>query len=114
MAYTKCWKSYEEQLELLESRGMTVADRQNALDYLKRIGYYRLSGYWFAFRERGECCTLDERGKKPKKVHIKSIVLDKFRQGATFQNAKDLYVFDKKLRKVCTTTADAAVVGLTF
>ena len=35
-------------------------------DYLERIGYYRLSGYWFAFRERSElCCALNpaEQGK---------------------------------------------------
>ena len=112
MAYTKCWKSHEEQLELLESRGMAVADRQNALDYLERIGYYRLSGYWFAFRERGECCPLDERGKKPKKVQIKSIVLDKFRQGATFQNAKDLYVFDKKLRLLVMDALERIEIAL--
>lgn len=48
----KPWKSYEEQLDLLISRGLVVTDRSRALDYLQRIGYYRLSGYWYPFRER--------------------------------------------------------------
>ena len=52
MSYAKPWKSYADQLNQLIDRGMVVTDRDRALDCLKRIGYYRLSGYWFAFRER--------------------------------------------------------------
>ena len=68
--YPKPWKSYQEQLDQLIARGMTVTDRDKALDYLERIGYYRLSGYWFAFRERTElCCPLDPHtGKRPRKT----------------------------------------------
>ena len=69
MRYPKPWKSYSEQLALLQSRGMTVNDTDRALDYLERIGYYRLSGYWFAFRERsGTCCPLSLQGTKPAKI----------------------------------------------
>ena len=69
MSYPKSWKSYSDQLDQLIDRGMAVTDRARALDYLERIGYYRLSGYWFAFRERSEpLCLLDEHGRKPKKV----------------------------------------------
>jgi len=54
--------SYSDQLNQLIGRGMIVADRTRALSCLKRIGYYRLSGYWFAMRERsGPLCMLDER-----------------------------------------------------
>lgn len=99
MSYPKHWKSYADQLDQLISRGMVVTDRDRALDYLERIGYYRLSGYWFAFRERsGPLCLLDEHGRKPKKVREDRIVFDVFRVGTTFQNAVDLYVFDKQLR----------------
>lgn len=88
MSYRKPWKSYADQLELLIDRGMVVTDRDRALDYLERIGYYRLSGYWFAFRERSEpLCLLDEQGRKPKKVREQRIALDAFRTGTTFQNA---------------------------
>ncbi|MGV6827399.1 MAG: Abi family protein, partial [bacterium] len=66
MAYSKPWQSYEEQLDLLISRGLAVTDRPKALEYLQRIGYYRLSGYWFPFRERsGLLVLLDEQGRKP-------------------------------------------------
>lgn len=46
MAYSKPWQSYEEQLDLLISRGLAVTDHPKVLEYLHRIGYYRLSGYW--------------------------------------------------------------------
>ena len=52
MVYTRAWKSFPEQLELLKSRGMVVTDEASALDYLERVGYYRLSGYWFPCRQR--------------------------------------------------------------
>lgn len=52
MSYDKPWKGYEEQLELLMNRGMEVDDREGALDWLRRVGYYRLSGYWYPLRIR--------------------------------------------------------------
>jgi len=51
MAYNRPWKSYKEQLTILKSRGMTVSDAAKAINYLERLGYYRLSGYWYPFRE---------------------------------------------------------------
>lgn len=99
IAYSKPWKSYADQLDHLIARGLHVTDRALAIDYLERIGYYRLSGYWFPFRERsGLACRLDESSRKPKSVKVEHIALDEFKPGATFQNAVDLYVFDKKLR----------------
>ena len=44
MIYPKPWSSYADQLDQLIERGMAVTDRARALDYLERIGYYRLSG----------------------------------------------------------------------
>ncbi len=98
MAYTKPWKSYEAQLDTLIERGMAATDRVAALDYLERIGYYRLSGYWFPFRERsGKCCLLSADGHKPNKKEY-LLTLDQFKTGVTFQHAVELYVFDKRLR----------------
>lgn len=45
MVYAKPWFSFEQQLVKLQRRGMLITDEAAALDYLKRIGYYRLSGY---------------------------------------------------------------------
>src|SRR5690606_22446897 len=99
--YAKPWRSYEEQLDLLISRGLAVTNRDKALDYLQRIGYYRLSGYWYPFRERsGPFIYLDQQGLKPARKQRKTVrvALDDFRPGARFQDAVRLYVFDKKLR----------------
>lgn len=113
MTYSKPWKSYEEQLDQLVSRGMAVGDRSLALDYLERIGYYRLSGYWFAFRERsGPLILFGEDGRKPKKVKVETLLFDQFKPGATFQNAVDLYVFDKQLRLLALDALERIEVAL--
>ena len=96
--YAKPWMSVDDQLDQLTRRGLAVTDRTLALNYLSRIGYYRLSGYWYAFRERSGALLLLDRGKKPRKLKVTTVTLDEFKVGATFQNAVDLYVFDKKLR----------------
>lgn len=113
MTYSKPWKSYEEQLDQLVSRGMAVGDRALALDYLERIGYYRLSGYWFAFRERsGPLILFGEDGRKPKKVKVETLLFDQFKPGSTFQNAVDLYVFDKQLRLLALDALERIEVAL--
>jgi abortive infection bacteriophage resistance protein len=43
--FTKPSLSYEQQLELLLQRGLQITNPEQALFYLKFIGYYRLSGY---------------------------------------------------------------------
>ena len=96
--YRKPWRSYAEQLDQLMTRGMIVTDRALPLDYLERIGYYRLSGYWSACRERRRFCPLDEQSRKPSRVKVESIALDSFQTGTKFEDAINLYVFDKKLR----------------
>lgn len=113
MTYPKPWKSYEEQLNQLVARGMQVTDRERALDYLERIGYYRLSGYWFAFRERsGPLVLLGEGGGKPTKTKPETLVFDHFKPGATFQNAVELYVFDKQLRLLVMDALERIEVAL--
>lgn len=114
MTYSKPWLSISEQLAKLKSRGMEVSDEAKALDYLERIGYYRLSGYWYDFRVRGGAyCPLDsETGGKPKKVRTERPVLDDFKPGTRFQDAVDLYVFDKKLRLLVLDALERIEVAL--
>ena len=113
MSYEKPWQGVADQLSTLEARGLLVSDRNKALSYLQRIGYYRLSGYWFAFRQRsGLCCGLEASvhvGAKPK---AQTFVLDTFKHGATFQNAVDLYVFDKQLRLLVGDALERIEVAL--
>lgn len=112
--YPKPWRSYQAQLDLLITRGMVVTDQAKALESLERIGYYRLSGYWFAFRERtGLCCPLTrQNGNPPAKTKPSRLPLDTFKPGTTFQNAVDLYVFDKKLRLLTMDALERIEIAL--
>jgi abortive infection bacteriophage resistance protein len=95
MSYRKPWLSYEDQLHKLIDRGMQVTNRARALDYLERVGYYRLSGYWYPFRTRQEGAVLDE-----------------FKVGSSFENAVELYVFDKRLRLLSLDALERIEVAL--
>ncbi|MGN6479443.1 Abi family protein [Luteibacter sp.] len=113
VSYTKTWKSYEDQLDQLIARGLAVTDREACLRCLKRIGYYRISGYWYALRERsGPIVLLDGNGQRPARAKCTTVVLDEFKQGATFKDAADLYVFDKKLRMLVLDAIERIEVAL--
>lgn len=87
---TKVFKSYEQQVALLESRGMDI-DRDDAADVLSQVNYYRLSGYSFPFRK-----TVKTPNGPTKSSN--------FLPGTTFSRVLELYDFDKTLR---TTVFDA-------
>ncbi|MCP5015423.1 MAG: Abi family protein [Ketobacter sp.] len=114
MPYQKPWISYHDQLDQLKKRGLTVSDDDKAVEYLERIGYCRLSGYWFPFRERSEiCCPLAAEGRsKFKKGNTDKLALDEFKPGATFQQAVELYVFDKKLRLLVMDALERIEIAL--
>lgn len=90
-SYTKPHLTFEKQLELLKSRGLIVADESEALTYLRSLGYYRLSGYWYPFREL--IITKDAKDR-----HLKPQRKDTFIRNSEFQHVVDLCLFDKKLR----------------
>ena len=114
MAYEKPWLSYRDQLDTLKKRGLIVSDDDKAVDYLQRIGYYRLSGYWFPFRERSEvCCPLFAEGRsKFKRGDTDKLALDEFKAGASFQLAVELYVFDKRLRLLVMDALERIEIAL--
>jgi abortive infection bacteriophage resistance protein len=85
MAYSKPYLAVADQLALIKRRGMIVSDDALAQAYLNKIGYYRLSGYWYPYR-------------KSSQVGGKTVVEDSFRDTTKFSEIVDLYVFDKKLR----------------
>src|SRR5690554_6374082 len=78
--YDKPAQTFRQQLELLKSRGLVIADESEALNQLSAISYYRLSGYWYPFRERTE------------QGHVTS----RFRQGTSFDQVLALYEFDRQ------------------
>lgn len=77
----KQFRTYEEQVDLLASRGMDVGDRGAAIEQLRKVNYYRLSGYWYPFR------ILDGDTRQ-----------DRFYPGTTLADVTSLYRFDANLR----------------
>ena len=73
--------TYEKQVELLLSRDLIVTDRKRAERHLANISYYRLSAYMLPYKKK-------ENG----------IIIDAFKEGTTWDDIYDLYVFDRKLR----------------
>ncbi|MCW8444571.1 Abi family protein [Fluoribacter gormanii] len=89
--YNKPYLTFEQQLELLKSRGLGVTNDKVALEYLGRLGYYRLSGYWYPCRKLLPLVEQQTKSIRPRRS-------DEFLPGSRFQDVVDLYVFDKKLR----------------
>lgn len=89
--YNKPFLSFSQQLQVLKDRGLEVTDDAAALSCLERIGYYRLSAYWYSLR----VASLNQ-DPATKKVFVHR--LDDFLPGSSFQHALELYVFDKRLR----------------
>lgn len=72
--------SVEDQIRVLEERGLAVGDAARAKTYLGFIGYYRLSGYYRYYAD------YDDPDLK------------RFRAGTSFEDVLALYIFDRKLR----------------
>lgn len=95
MASTKPFTDIAGQVSILQARGMSI-DPTDASQWLSNVGYYRLSGYWYNYRE------LDSDGKP----------LDQFRTGTSFTDATALYEFDRKLRTLLHDAIERVEVGL--
>lgn len=80
--YTKPALTFEQQVEQLETRGLIISDRLNAIKTLTFISYYRLSGYCYPFRK------YDENKK----------ITDDFIAGTTWDEIITIYEFDRCLR----------------
>lgn len=64
----------DEQIALLEQRGMSIADKEKARECLLDIGYFRLGFYWFPFEKTYPRKTnRTHEFKFPKKHHIFAI-----------------------------------------
>lgn len=85
----KPWLSFPDLLRRLRDRGLAVENQAAALDYMERIGYYRLSGYWYPLRKIDSAASTAQG---------KPVRADTFEPGSRFEDVVRLYVFDKKLR----------------
>ena len=78
MQFTKPPLTYQEQIELLLSRGMRIDNHGRASRFLTHLNYYRLTAYWLPFEED----------------HTSHI----FKPGTTFDQVVEHYIFDRELR----------------
>ena len=77
--FPKPYNSPEDLAVLLSQRGLIFDDKERVCRYIRNIGYYRLSAYFYPFLEI------------PKDRQV-------FKPGSSFDAALRLYRFDKKLR----------------
>jgi len=78
MRFTKPPTTLEQQIHLLETRGMSIPDHNRACHYLAHLNYYRLGAYWLPF-------------EADHSTH-------QFKTGTTFEDVLHLYIFDRELR----------------
>lgn len=78
MKYNKPALSYSEQVKCLESRGLTIEKRDEAVLFLAKVNYYRFSAYCLPFESKRH----------------------QFRDNVTFNDVAALYKFDCQLRQL--------------
>lgn len=83
-SYGKPFLDVDAQLDLLIQRGLMVRDREQAYRELRAIGYFRLSGYWYPFRQR------PKSGTGPRS--------SAFVSGTELDEVLAIYRFDERLR----------------
>jgi abortive infection bacteriophage resistance protein len=75
--YTKGPLTYQQQAQRLIGRGL-LADQQDIVEKLKAVSYYRLSGYWYPFRNTDNT----------------------FKNGTSLKKIWRIYTFDRQLRLI--------------
>ena len=93
----KPFLTIDQQIDLLRSRGMTIDDSKTAKQTLETISYYRLSGYYYPFRQYDD--TTQTRS-------------DHFSPNTNLEQVLSLYRFDEKLRSVTFHELSRIEVGL--
>jgi abortive infection bacteriophage resistance protein len=79
LPFIKTYSSPAQLASILQSRGLHIDNKIRVENYLRTIGYYRLSAYLYPLL------------KLPKEQH-------QFKIGSTFDQALDMYRFDRHLR----------------
>jgi abortive infection bacteriophage resistance protein len=88
----------EQQLALMQERGLVVGDEPSALRELARLGYYRISGYYYPLR-----------GTNPVGVRGRQ---NQFVDGASFELVVRLADFDKQLRLLALEALETLEVAI--
>lgn len=104
MEYAKPWLSIDDQVENLSRRGLDVGDRHAAGRLLREVGYYRLTGYLYPFRESEP--YVDDRGRTQTRV------LSAYSPGSSVRDAALLINFDRELRMLVLEGVERIEIAL--
>jgi len=91
LSYRKPPLPVAEQVALLQSRGMVIADVPAAIQTLEQVSYYRFTGYALPWRQTGT---------------------DHLRPGVTFENVLAIYAFDRQLRDLLWQAIEPVEIAL--
>lgn len=80
-------KTFNQQIKILESRNLIINDKDQAIDFLNRVNYYRFSGYFKLFS-----------------------VDDEFDGKTSFEGLMLIYNFDCQLRNLLTEALESIEV----
>jgi abortive infection bacteriophage resistance protein len=93
MKYKKLPISIEEQIRILNKRGLTFQDETKAAHYLSNISYYRLRAYTYPFQDNNDA-------NHP------------FIAKVSFEDIIKLYVFDRQLRLLIFNAIEKIEIAL--
>lgn len=93
--YGKPALTTEQQVDLLIRRGMHIADRVQARQYLDHISYYRLRAYWLPFEQAA--ANGDDHA---------------FAAGTDFATVLGIYDFDRELRLLLIDAIERVEISL--
>ena len=87
MSWSKPYLSFEEQILRISEYGISIDSLEDAIVDLRRLGYYRLSGYWYPHR------LPDPNGPE-------GALLDRVHEGVRFRDIVQMCDFDDELRSL--------------
>lgn len=80
MVEVKEEKTFDEQIDILKSRGLIINDKEDAKFVLSNVNYYRFTAYLLSFK--------NDDGS--------------YKEGTTFEEVYDIYRFNKEFRILLT------------
>lgn len=95
MKYTKPALSFEQQAQRLIDRGLVVQDKTELIKHLSGVNYYRLSAYWYAFKQINPA-----NGE------------ERFAPNTAFETIWRRYTFDRQLRLLIMDAVERVEVAV--
>lgn len=102
--YTKPWHSLEQQVDRLASKGVDVAPHSETEALLAAVGYYRLAGYLYPFRDSMQ--HIDKAGRP------RTTILSQYRPGTSIAHVTKVIDFDRHLRMLALEGVERVEVAL--